>query len=65
MFHLIGDGGANGNLIIPPSNGKLGPIHSQHFTDIEIQGDSPSLNFLPHYNDAFTEDLFSQFVGFV
>ncbi|KAJ7342584.1 Alpha/Beta hydrolase protein [Mycena albidolilacea] len=42
MFHLIGDGGANGNVL----------FH-------QAMGDSPSLNFLPHYNDAFTEDLFS------
>ncbi|KAJ7342585.1 alpha/beta-hydrolase [Mycena albidolilacea] len=48
MFHLVGDGGANGNVL----------FH-------QAMGDSPSLSFLPHYNDTFTEDLFSQFVGFV
>ncbi|KAJ6473144.1 alpha/beta-hydrolase [Mycena sanguinolenta] len=40
MFHLVAEGGANGN------------------------GDSPSLSFLPHFNDTFTEGLFAQFAGF-
>ncbi|KAJ7983155.1 alpha/beta-hydrolase [Mycena polygramma] len=44
MFHLIGDGGANGNVL----------FHA-------AMGDSPSLSFLPHYSDAFVENLFSQF----
>jgi len=26
-------------------------------------GDSPSLSFLPHYTDAYVQDLFKQFVG--
>ncbi|KAF8186132.1 alpha/beta-hydrolase [Mycena galopus ATCC 62051] len=39
MFHLVGDGGENGN------------------------GNSPSLSFLPHYSDTYTENLFSQFTG--
>ncbi|KAJ7815976.1 Alpha/Beta hydrolase protein [Mycena olivaceomarginata] len=48
MFHLVGEGGANGNVLFQ-----------------QAMGDSPSLSFLPHYNDAFTENLFSQFVGLV
>ncbi|KAJ6544428.1 alpha/beta-hydrolase [Mycena capillaripes] len=44
MFHLIGDGGANGNVL----------FHA-------AMGDSPSLSYLPHYTDAFVEDLFTQF----
>ncbi|KAJ6615453.1 Alpha/Beta hydrolase protein [Mycena sp. CBHHK59/15] len=31
----------------------------------QAMGDSPSLNFLPNYYDAFVEGLFTQFVGFV
>ncbi|KAJ7235288.1 Alpha/Beta hydrolase protein [Mycena haematopus] len=46
MFHLVGEGGANGNVL----------FH-------QAMGDSPSLSFLPHYNDAFTENLFSQFAS--
>ncbi|KAJ7235289.1 Alpha/Beta hydrolase protein [Mycena haematopus] len=49
MFHLVGEGGANGNVLFHQA--------------MEIQGDSPSLSVLPHYNDAFTENLFSQFAG--
>ncbi|KAJ6600941.1 alpha/beta-hydrolase [Mycena vulgaris] len=30
----------------------------------QAMGDSPSLSFLPHFADAYTEDLFTQFVGF-
>lgn len=45
MFHLIGDGGANGNL-----------FH-------QAMGDSPSLSYLPDYNDPFSEGLFTQFAG--
>ncbi|KAJ7916275.1 alpha/beta-hydrolase [Mycena leptocephala] len=44
MFQLVGDGGANGNVL----------FH-------QAMGDSPSLSFLPHYSDAFVEDLFTQF----
>ncbi|KAJ7469039.1 Alpha/Beta hydrolase protein, partial [Mycena latifolia] len=29
----------------------------------QAMGDSPSLSFLPHYSDAFVEDLFTQFAG--
>jgi hypothetical protein len=46
MFQLVGDGGANGNVL----------FH-------QAMGDSPSLSFLPHYSDAFVEDLFTQFAG--
>ncbi|KAJ7263246.1 hypothetical protein B0H12DRAFT_1103892 [Mycena haematopus] len=49
MFHLVGDGGANGNVLFHQA--------------MESLGDSPSLSFLPHYNDAFTEILFSQFAS--
>jgi len=48
MFHLVGNGGANGNVL----------FH-------QAMGDSPSLSFLPHYHDTFTENLFSQFAGLV
>ncbi|KAJ6490025.1 alpha/beta-hydrolase [Mycena sanguinolenta] len=50
MFHLISEGGANGNVLFHQA--------------MESLGDSPSLSFLPHYNDIFTEDLFAQFAGF-
>lgn len=30
----------------------------------QAMGDSPSLNALPHYTDAFVENLFKQFAGF-
>ncbi|KAF7324449.1 Carboxylic ester hydrolase [Mycena venus] len=49
MFHLVGNGGANGNVLFHQA--------------MESFGDSPSLSFLPHYNDAFTENLFTQFAG--
>ncbi|KAJ7683530.1 alpha/beta-hydrolase [Mycena rosella] len=29
----------------------------------QAMGDSPSLSFLPHYSDAYVEDLFTQFAG--
>ncbi|KAJ6544343.1 alpha/beta-hydrolase [Mycena capillaripes] len=47
MFQLVGDGGANANVL----------FHA-------AMGDSPSLSFLPHYTDAFVEDLFAQFASF-
>jgi hypothetical protein len=29
----------------------------------QAMGDSPSLSFLPHYQDSFIQTLFTQFVG--
>ncbi|KAK7053746.1 carboxylic ester hydrolase [Favolaschia claudopus] len=49
MFHLVAQGGINGNTLFHQA----------------MVSDSPSLSFLPYYNDAFTENLFSQFAGFV
>ncbi|KAF8173893.1 alpha/beta-hydrolase [Mycena galopus ATCC 62051] len=51
MFHLVGDGGENGNVLFHQA--------------MESFGDSPSLSFLPHYSDTYTEALFSQFAGLV
>ncbi|KAF7354614.1 Carboxylic ester hydrolase [Mycena sanguinolenta] len=42
------------------------PVHDDGLLNAGLldQGDSPSLSFLPHYNDTFAENLFAQFAGF-
>ncbi|KAJ7683531.1 Alpha/Beta hydrolase protein [Mycena rosella] len=69
--------GTLGNSAGPYSCYHLGPIAGAGSTMFHLigdagantnlfhqaMGDSPSLSFLPHYSDAYVEDLFTQFAG--